>query len=162
MRHILGVKIFDALYFGQILAAIEPTKTARGSYVGKRSIEDHRLDLFFLRIPLRGVRSHVKVISSFGLGSGKTVFECKRSCAFVKLGISLITGIEFEFKLAYLNIVFIPNTCDFPFEIFIRCRALACEVVRSTVHILELRVVAYLLDECPSAIFAFVVAIELP
>ena len=96
IRHILGVKILDALYSGQIIAAREPTITARGSCVGKRSIEYHCLDFFlFWAIPPPWiVNSHVKVISSFGLGSSAS--ESKRSCAFVKLGISMESAFRSE------------------------------------------------------------------
>ena len=83
IRHVLGVKILNAFYCGQIRAVIEPHITARWSCIGKRSIENHLLDLFIYSRP-----TTIKVISSFGLG--RTAFECKRSCASFKLGISRI------------------------------------------------------------------------
>lgn len=87
-RHLLGVKILDAFYIGQFSAVIEPIITNRGSCIGKRSIKDHLFDILSLRFPSRMFPFlHIKVISSFG---GSAVFECKRSCAFVKHGITLI------------------------------------------------------------------------
>ena len=78
------------------------------------------------------------------------------------IGILVRTGLEFEFKLAYLQCASTMNSRDFPFKILIRGRTFAGEVVRSAVLILELRVIFYRLDKRPSAIFAFIVAIELP
>ena len=79
------------------------------------------------------------------------------------IGILVRTGcFELEFKLAYLQKISFMNSRDFPFKIFIISRTLAFEVVRSIVLILELLVVAYLLNECPITIFACIVAIELP
>ena len=78
------------------------------------------------------------------------------------IGILVRTGIEFEFKLAYLQCASTMNSSDFPFKIFIRGRTFAGEVVRSIVLILELRVIFYRLDKHPFAFFAFIVAIELP
>ena len=78
------------------------------------------------------------------------------------IGILVRTGLEFEFKLAYLQCASTMNSRYFPFKIFIRSRTFAGEVVRSAVLILELRVIFYRLDKRPSAIFAFIVAIELP
>ena len=72
------------------------------------------------------------------------------------------TGLEFEFKFAYLQYVSTMNSRDFPFKIFIKGRTFAGEVVRSEVLILELRVIFYRLDKHPFAFFAFIVAIELP
>jgi cell division protein FtsW len=79
------------------------------------------------------------------------------------IGILVRTGcFELEFKLAYLQCFSAMNSRDFPFKIFIISRTFAFEVVRSIVLILELLVVAYLLNELPITIFAFVVTIELP
>ena len=78
------------------------------------------------------------------------------------IGILVRTGLEFEFKLAYLQCVSTMNSRYFPFKILIRGRTFALEVVRSIVLILEHLVIAYLLDKLPFAIFAFIVPIELP
>ena len=109
IRHILGVKIFDALYFGQIIAAREPVITARGSCVGKRSIEDHCLDFFPLGIiPPWIVNSRVKVISSCGLGSSAS--ESKRSCAFVKLGIRMECAFRSEVASLVVGVIVVALT----------------------------------------------------
>ena len=69
------------------------------------------------------------------------------------------TGLEFEFKLTYLQCASTMNSRDFPFKILIRGRTFALEVVRSIVLILEHLVIVYLIDKRPFAIFAFIVAI---
>ena len=86
VRHILGIQILNTYNFGQIIAIIEPPITARWSCIGKRSIEDYLLDIFFLGIPPQIVRFHIKVISSCRLYS--LVAECKSSSSIVKLSIS--------------------------------------------------------------------------
>ncbi len=88
-------------------------------------------------------------------------FDC---CAKGRRAISIIvrTGREFEFKLAYLQCFSTVNSRNFPFEIFIKGRTFTGKVERSIVLILERRIVAYLLDKRPIAIFAFIVAIEFP
>ena len=78
------------------------------------------------------------------------------------IGILVRTGIEFEFKLAYLQYACTMNSRDFPFKILIRGRTFAGEVVRSIVLILEHLVIAYLIDKLPSVIAACIVTIELP
>ena len=78
------------------------------------------------------------------------------------IGIFVRTGIEFEFKLAYLQCSSSMNSRYFPFKILIRGRTFAGEVVRSIVLILEHLVIAYLIDKLPSIIFACIVTIELP
>ena len=77
-------------------------------------------------------------------------------------GILVRTSLEFEFKLTYLKCFSTMNSRDFPFKILIRGRTFALEVVRSIVFILKHLVIFYLIDKHPSAIFACIVAIELP
>ena len=78
------------------------------------------------------------------------------------IGFLVQTGLEFEFKLAYLQYVSTMNSRDFPFKILIRGRTFAGEVVRSIVLILEHLVLAYLIDKLPSVIAACIVTIEFP
>ena len=86
------------------------------------------------------------------------IAKCRRT-----ISICVRTSLEFEFEFAYLQHVSALNSRYFPFEILIRCFSLlAGEVVRSTVHILKLRIVVYLLNERPFSIFAFIVSIEFP
>ena len=78
------------------------------------------------------------------------------------IGIFVRTGIEFEFKLAYLQCSSSMNSRYFPFKILIRGRTFAGEFIRSIVLILEHLVLAYLIDKLPSVIAACIVTIELP
>ena len=78
------------------------------------------------------------------------------------IGILVRTGLEFEFKLAYLQYVSTMNSRDFPFKILIRGRTFAGEFIRSIVLILEHLVLAYLIDKLPSVIAVCIVTIELP
>ena len=105
IRHLLGVKILNAFYCGQIRAPSEPVITARGSCTGKRSIEDHLIDLFSFVIPLRIAPPLIKLISSFGLGSSAS--ECKRSCAFVKLGIRMESAFRSEVAIHQVGVIFV-------------------------------------------------------
>ena len=78
------------------------------------------------------------------------------------IGILVRTGLEFEFKLAYLQYVSTMISRDFPFKILIRGRTFAGEFIRSIVLILEHLVLAYLIDKLPSVIAVCIVTIELP
>ena len=105
IRHLLGVKILNAFYCGQIRADSEPVITARWSCIGKRSIEDHLLDFFFLVKPLRIALPLIKLISS--CGHGNSASECKRSCAFVKLGIRMESAFRSEVAIHQVGVIFV-------------------------------------------------------
>ena len=127
----------------------------------------------FLRMRSECVRLQFIILIYFYYGMTDRAFFCGIAmlhtcrvnvfdyCAKGRRAINILvrTGNEFEFKLAYLQCFSAMSSRYFPFKIFIKSRTFASEVVRSEVLILELRVVAYLLNERPCAIFAFVVSI---
>ena len=87
--YFLCIQIRNTFNFGQIITVIEPHLATRWSCISKRGIKYHFFDEIIrapvFLYPRWCIITFIQIISSCRFG--KTVFECKSSCAFVKLGI---------------------------------------------------------------------------